>query len=672
VEEGDRESAVAGLTRALALPEAWWIEETILLCRAGTRAGVDDLEGAIRDARRVLDRFPESERAIFICGTCYEIQAGYAFVRGEDGMGHILEARTLFDRVLAKYPSSPWALLGRTEIHLLVGIYKTMRGGDPRPEYRKGLEDAAKGILQDFSMRDRFLMARAQVSGALGEAMGKRREDPHVHLTQAESDFSDLIARHGDVAKYRYERGMLYRKWGQFEAATGGDPALRFRKAIGDVSTALVLGQKRSSSAKTVLAGIHLDLVNALSRSGVGIGPPARAAEGLCSEVLEEDPENHRAYRIRAEVRVNLSETVSHDVEKERILAGALRDVDEAIRRVPTSVAYLLVRSQVCAGLLQVGEAQGKDPDPVLDIMFRDFTEALRLQPDDFHTLRRRGTTHSRAAEYAAKRGRDPSDHHKACVRDLTAALRRSPGDEPSRRIRGHAALRVGTDPGLTVEERRKHLRLVQEDYRRLIRRDPADAMALQGLAWARLELSRLGEGKEDVLDREGLRKVIDDLTQVLEGNRREIRALIPRGTARCRVAMMMRRAGEDPWKEFEHSLDDFDEAYRRSRRKADIFLPRGITSLKMGIAREEEGENGLADFRNALEDFREAVRRKPSSWEAHRGMGRVLDRLDRLPEAEKALETAARCLKEEHAGLARDLERVRAKRESKEKRKGR
>jgi serine/threonine-protein kinase len=450
-----------------------------------------------------------------------------------------------------------------------------------------------------------------ELSEAFKDALEKIRNiggDPAA----AEAGVSGLLALSEFVwveEELRIARSDLRSMQGDFEGAKEDMKA--FLKRCPDSGTAWArLGKIKAKGATGIQA------------QGGDVRDLLREAIRDYDEALKRMPGHPVPLNGRGVVRLSLGKALASKGEDPREVYGsAIEDFTAAIRADPMSVLYLSNRGNAFRDLGRAHTERGEDPQENFLRAIRDYEKVLRLDPEDASAYGGRGSVYNAMADEQSGRGEDAGENLHRAIRDFDAALKKFPDRELYCANRAGAYLKLGEREIAMGGDPRVFFRRAIEDYNRTVHRNPKYAEGYNGRAAVYLRMgqvrSRRGEDPREVLT-----KAIEDLGEALQRNPEDDKIYSNRGFAYRMVGEAEERRGMDPRPTFEKALAEFDKALARNPECGTSFLGRGNVYMLLGAVEAQQGGDPFARYRRGIADFEEALRKNPADANIHHSLG--------------------------------------------------
>ncbi|MHC4778190.1 MAG: protein kinase domain-containing protein [Planctomycetota bacterium] len=195
MQDQDLEEAERSLTFALGVSEMEWLTVEIYLARAKVRYLRRKFEQGLEDIGEIIKLCPESYDIRMNEGRLWMGAGLHAHQGGADGMKPLEIAVASFDTAVALDPSRAWGYQHRGLARYMAGILLKDMKRDPRPSFRKGLEDLARACEIDPTDVS-HLENHGRALFMLGLELDERGDDPSELFLQSIDVYSGFLKRY--------------------------------------------------------------------------------------------------------------------------------------------------------------------------------------------------------------------------------------------------------------------------------------------------------------------------------------------------------------------------------------------------------------------------------------------------------------------------------------------
>ncbi|MBI3268236.1 MAG: protein kinase [Planctomycetes bacterium] len=452
------------------------------------------------------------------------------------------------------------------------------------------------------------------------------------------------------------EQAAASRLWGagtaeDFRSALGAIQAFaggRYEEAERGLAAAGATGAMRFFRCDLLLA--HAKVCYLLQRFEAGIADT--------DEVLKVRTEHAEAYGHRGLLRFGAAVTARwKGVDPRAVLATAVADYAEGIRREPANTAFRIGRANAWHLAGEAEAARGGDAAACFRRELEEVEAALRLLPEEPVFLMNRGVAHRGLGTALEARGEDPRPEYEAAIRDYGETLRRDPTNGRAYNNRASAWLSLGNLETRRGTDARASFRHALADLDESLRLTPeaAEAYVNRGTTWQSLGDAESAARQDP---RPSYERAAAELGEALRRLPGFAPALNNRGVVFLKVAQAEAARGGDPRPSYDRAIADFDEALKVNPEFVSAYLNRGNARRSLAEAAGARGEDPRPGFRAAIADYEDALRRNPSHAGVQRCRAFLLQGLGDTEAARGGESGAARAAWEQAAAAWDELVR--------------
>ncbi|MHC4600583.1 MAG: protein kinase domain-containing protein, partial [Planctomycetota bacterium] len=226
----DMESAARGLARALALPETALIRDEVHLALAKVRFMQCAFDEALRNVREVLGSRPESAFAHYLVGAIESNRGSLQHLQGEDPRRTYADAFAAYEKSRRLDPRFKTPLAGRGLTGLRLGSYEEAAGLDPRPTYRRAIEDFE--AIHRFKVHASFCYNLGDLHLAMARSYRRFGDDPGPWLEGSVRWFEAALEVDPEYHLTHGVLGTALSELGNLEITRGQDPRGTYRRSI--------------------------------------------------------------------------------------------------------------------------------------------------------------------------------------------------------------------------------------------------------------------------------------------------------------------------------------------------------------------------------------------------------------------------------------------------------
>ncbi len=336
MQRGSYTEAERILGRTLEGTEMTAFETGFRFARGIVRYRLKRFREAAEDLRKVLEVRPFHAGTHSMLGTVLSGEASEGSVDGRDVTRIVEEALAAYDKAVDLDPGAREYYSHRASVRVLQAAR-----GDAQSCYDLALQDYERAIRID----PQWCIAygnRGRIFGKIGELEAAQGRDPVPWYEKAVTDCAHALALNASYALPRANRAAARLAWAEWEASRGLDPRPRIREAIADVDILLHLSPQFAEG--------YLNRGGALQELGIaqdrrGIDPRAAYRRSLSDleTAIRLRPRMTPAYHTRADTRMHLGEEESgirsglpqprtRALAQRRVRAGAGRGSSPIVR----------------------------------------------------------------------------------------------------------------------------------------------------------------------------------------------------------------------------------------------------------------------------------------------------------------------------------------------------
>ncbi len=611
--------ALSGWARALAGKE----EEGIAWMRKASALEADVPYGPLMEALILFSRYVERQRLQAI---------------GSSSAGMGIDKPAAETGELARLHAAVAPLLERARNATLWG-----------PEASGGFQAAIDGIHRMQSAD--YAGAEASLSRALGSSelgvfeTGLRFARARARLLQkdfaaAKEDLDEVSKSRPEDPNVPFTRGIVCGGEADEAARTGKDPRPALLAAISEYDRANGLDQDHLG-AWLGRAAARWRLAETEGQRGADPRADFMRAVEDYDEVLARDPGDDTAHQGKGAALLlygMADEARGHDARKK--FEEAITELGAALARNPDLTDAYHDRGMALCQLAKSEAARGADPRERLAKAIQDFQAALARSPNGANAWMGIGDTRVEMGQWDESHGADPRDAYRSAIDAHAKATTLDPGLAPAHMggagawsLLGDAEIAAGGDGEAS-------LRKAMEGYAEALRLDPVlvDAHLGLGNIWKSLGRRKEGQGKDAG---EEYRKAIGEFDEALKVNPEDPRLIYSRGAARIALGFSLENLGQDPRECYRGAIDDARAALDRNPSLLEAHVAQGKALGLLGAVERSRGAKWRELTERAIAEFEVVIAAEPDRCLLRGDIGKLMEMLDRIPEAERSYEEA-------------------------------
>ncbi|MHC5037414.1 MAG: tetratricopeptide repeat protein, partial [Planctomycetota bacterium] len=384
-----------------------------------------------------------------------------------------------------------------------------------------------------------------------------------------------------------------------------------------------------------------------------------RAAIADYTEVLKRKPDHAWAYNNRSQGWRDLSQGLRGKDALEAC-RQAVDDAEEAVRRNPANISFILGRGQAFNMLGYEAASLGtEDPRPWFEKALADLEKVL-AKDRTCMALNSYGLILQNMAGLEAMEGRDCLETLGRAISIFTETLRKNPAEFLAYLNRAHTSALRGQVLKSRGENPLPAFQQTVSDCTDCLHLIPHFKDAMKVRAEARWEIGKIlaASGRDP---KAVLFQAVKDASAVIGPGAAGVQGRVIRGKIYKFLADFMSEHGGDPLAIYLKAAGDFELAIRSYPQDPSLRNHRGMILMCIGWQEEKRGRDAEDWFEKAVADYETASKLNPSMWQAHANRGRVLEDLFRFEDAVEAYEKALRTGGGEYPPLKPWLARARA-----------